>query len=142
MRTCKNGFTLLELIIVMILLSIVVSIALPQYTQFIIKTEMAAEARMGLNLLRKSEAAYFIMNNQYLGFEPGTMDDTIAQSLGVRLSDFDSKYLDHTNYYVASDGTVFCTKSNPITGVGHYIARITPGGDFLEEFGTLGQLGG
>lgn len=141
MRTGKDGFTLLELIIVMIVLSIVVSIALPQYTQFVVKTEMAAEARMGLNMLRKSEAAYFIMHNGvYLGFQ--TMDDAIAQDLGVKLSDFDGKYLDHTNYYVASDGTVFCTKSNPIPGVGHYIVSITPSGIFQEEFGTLGQLGG
>ena len=60
----KRGFTLIELITVVIIIAIMSALALPQYTRFIERSQ-ASTARNALDMIRKSQAIYFALNSQY-----------------------------------------------------------------------------
>ncbi len=68
----KKGFTLVELIIVIIIVGILASVGMTQYTK-VVEKGRAAEARMILGTLRTAEIAEYTENGAYV---------TIA-SLGV-----------------------------------------------------------
>lgn len=60
----KKGFTLIELITVVIIIAIMAALALPQYTRFIERGQ-ASTAKNALNMVRKGEAMYFTLESQY-----------------------------------------------------------------------------
>lgn len=60
----RKGFTLIELITVIIIIAILVALALPQYTRLIERGQGSA-ARSGLDSIRKAEGMYFALNAQY-----------------------------------------------------------------------------
>ncbi|MFA5004798.1 MAG: prepilin-type N-terminal cleavage/methylation domain-containing protein [Candidatus Omnitrophota bacterium] len=60
----KKGFTLLELIIVIIIIGVLATLGFSQYTKMIEKGR-AAEARAILGSLRTMQAAYYLENGIY-----------------------------------------------------------------------------
>lgn len=60
----KKGFTLVELITVIIIVAILVALALPQYTR-VIERGYASTARSALDSLRKAEGLYFTVWAEY-----------------------------------------------------------------------------
>ena len=68
----KSGFTLLELLVVVIIVAILASVAIPQYRRAI-ETSRAAEARAVLHSLLTAELAYYQEN--------GTFTATLASLL-------------------------------------------------------------
>ena len=60
----KKGFTLIELIVVIIIVGILASVGMTQYTK-VVEKGRAAEARLILGSLRTAEIAEFMENGAY-----------------------------------------------------------------------------
>jgi type IV pilus assembly protein PilE len=64
MNTLKSGFSLLELMIVLIIVSILAAISYPLYQQHVLKTRRAL-AKVALLRLATSLERYYLSNNSY-----------------------------------------------------------------------------
>jgi prepilin-type N-terminal cleavage/methylation domain-containing protein len=60
----KGAFTLLELIIVIIVIGILVSMALPQFTR-VVERGRIAKCKMSLDMVRKAEGIYHALRSHY-----------------------------------------------------------------------------
>jgi len=83
----NKGFTLLELIVVLIVMAALVAIALPQYTAFVERSR-AAEAIQSISAIRTAEEARFIMTNAYIACNPGEY----ANVLGIAIPEDNWQY--------------------------------------------------
>ena len=76
-RVRQMGFTLIEMMVVVVILAIIVAYAYPQYTQFIIRAKRSAGTSMLLTIANRQQQ-YFMNNKQYsptlsaLGFPANT----------------------------------------------------------------------
>ena len=64
MNKTKNGFTLLELLVVILIIGILSAVALPQYKRAVEKTKMA-EAVIIVKAIAQSQQSYYIVHNKY-----------------------------------------------------------------------------
>jgi type IV pilus assembly protein PilE len=69
--THKQGFTLVELLIVMAIAGIMATLAYPSYTNYILKTRRA-EGQVALLDAMQHQERYYSENNQYLPFSADT----------------------------------------------------------------------
>jgi len=65
MRNHQNGFTLIELMIVVAIIGILAAIAIPNFLSYQLKSK-AAEAKSNLGGIRTGEQAYFAENDAFL----------------------------------------------------------------------------
>lgn len=130
----KNGFTLLELIIVIIVVGVLATLGMQEY-KWVLERGRSAEARANLSLLRKLQRSYFMEKGKYatlplfvteLGLPAGTSSDCDS---------FNDYYF---RYSCDTDGTCCakrCTSGGkPPTGPSAYSICLTPDGVFRGFF--------
>ena len=113
----KKGFTLLELIIVIIIVGILATLGLTTYTN---QTEYSrtAEAKANASAIRKPAYEYYLKNGTYIGIS--TSDIGVASSVGLIPSSCVSR-----NYFRYGISTTYpATASNMFL----YAQRCTSGG--------------
>jgi prepilin-type N-terminal cleavage/methylation domain-containing protein len=99
----KKGFTLVELIIVIIIVGILASVGMTQYTK-VVEKGRAAEARMILGTLRTAEIAEFTENGAY--------ESVAGLGVGAPTSCTDTHYFS----YACDSSTGLCTATRCESG--------------------------
>ncbi|MBN1294385.1 MAG: prepilin-type N-terminal cleavage/methylation domain-containing protein [Candidatus Latescibacteria bacterium] len=69
-RRNEKGFTLVELMIVVVIIGILASIAIPKFSSLIGKTK-ASEAKQILGQIVQGEKTYYFTSDAYITFAPG-----------------------------------------------------------------------
>ena len=100
----KKGFTLIELIIVVIIVGVLASIALPQYAAFKEKA-MSTEAINAIGVIRKAEEIYRMEKGVYATCANAA---AIAATLNVTLNTTNWSYLTDDAPIGGPDGTPSC----------------------------------
>ncbi|MDD5690961.1 MAG: prepilin-type N-terminal cleavage/methylation domain-containing protein [Candidatus Omnitrophica bacterium] len=123
----KKGFTLIELIVVIIIVGILASVGMTQYTK-VVEKGRAAEARLILGSLRSAEVAENMENGAYA---------TLA-GLGVSAPS-DCTGTTHFFSYSCASATGTCTATRCGTGTGK-----TPGSSvaYTKTLTAAGVWGG
>jgi type IV pilus assembly protein PilE len=72
--TCFHGFTLIELMVVLVVVSILITAAYPSYHESVRKAKRA-EGRAALMRLMQQQERYFTQNNGYVAFSSDSTDE-------------------------------------------------------------------
>ncbi len=81
MRKKISGFTLIEVMIVVVIMGVLVAIAYPAYTNHMLRARRADGQAALLNLSALMES-YFTENNTYVGATPAALGITTASQQG------------------------------------------------------------
>ena len=101
-RTFINGFTLVEVMIVVAVVGILAAIAYPNYTEYVLRGKRA-QAREALLDLMQQQERYFTQNSTYFEFATSTAGVTTPATVPFKYYSGDSAA--GGSYYLQADNT-------------------------------------
>jgi type IV pilus assembly protein PilE len=103
LRRVHKGFTLIELMIVVVVIAILSAIAVPSYNYFVTRAKRAA-ARTAIQNMAQQQERYFTQNNGYLAIAAGST--TAAGWVNYVGNDYPDRTHDLTVTVVAGSTTL------------------------------------
>lgn len=125
MELMQRGFTLVELLIVVIILAILAAIVIPQFTS---ATADAQESALDANLagLRSAIELYKVQhNNKYPGAVAATGATCTVGAAGTGAINTEQAVIDQLTKYSSAAGTT-CSGADPTTLLGPYLRKGIP----------------
>jgi prepilin-type N-terminal cleavage/methylation domain-containing protein len=105
MRGTRSGFTMIELLVVMLIIGVLAAVAAPMYLIHVEKAK-ASEAVGVMSLVRQAEREYFTVHNTFLALASGNLENdpgaATNKGLGVKLGP--AQYFSVACYTVATSG--------------------------------------
>ena len=114
----KNGFSLIEFIVVLVILSILIAIALPVYID---NTQRGAAiaAQNNLTAIYNAQKAYYLSNNAYCTSAGAICNSTASINTNLTLNIIDSNF----GYTCTNAGGFKCTATN--NGAATFVLTLT-----------------
>lgn len=132
MKKNNKGFTLIELIVVLVIVGILAAIAVPQYLGFAEKAR-AAEAINMLGAMKTAEEAYAFSNSSAMFYSSApflTSGSAAAKALGISVPSGSSmwRYVITTDYAGVSGSCLICAiRSGTSSWAGRWIGLCATG---------------
>ncbi len=108
MKTSKQGFTLVELMVVAIIVAILAAVAIPLMTANKNRA-IATEAEAGCGTIRTALRIYYAEHNRYPDYGTSVSATNLP---GIGATDLDGTYFDTPCYTFRSDATTFDITAN------------------------------
>lgn len=111
MRRQMHGFTLIELMLVIVVVAILASIAVPSYRSYMIRTNRT-EATAALLQIRSAQEKFFLQKNRYA--DTDELTDAPPDGLGLPAVTPNNRY----DIFIDGDNTTFTATATPHAGGG------------------------
>ena len=105
MSNSKKGFTLIELIVVVIIVGVLAAVAIPMMSGNIAMAKRT-EAVAAMGTIRTAERAVFSETGNYMNFAAGAFGTTANINTYIRTGDLNGKYYNDTCYAVTSNNII------------------------------------
>lgn len=129
-RGRSGGFTLIELMIVLVIAAIIATFAIPSYNNVVRKTHRK-DAMAALQGLAQAMERYYAQNNTYRGTAVGGTDEGAPRIFPAKSpTDGQARY----NLTLKATATTYTLKATPIAGSGQ-------DGDGFIELDSTGKRG-
>jgi prepilin-type N-terminal cleavage/methylation domain-containing protein len=115
MRTNRNGFTLLELLVVVTIVGILAAVAIPNLNGYIRRSRVS-EGEAGLAAVRTAMRAKFIENGPTSGYSTIPAGAVDAANIGINAADLDGRFFVTSNYAISSTNKTASTYYINLTG--------------------------
>ena len=111
----RKGFTLLELLIVVIIIGVLAAVAVPQYMKAVERAKVS-KAKTALGLIAQGQKMYRGENDTYVPVADGEFDNTLGDYVELTQVDTD----DDWDYDVSGDEDTFTATATRTGGPGTY----------------------
>lgn len=107
----SRGVTLMELLVVIVILGVLASIAVPTYRRYLVRTQRT-EAKVALLQLQTAQEKFYMQNNAFTD----NISDASPSGLGLLKTTESSKY--DISVDLADDAQTYTATASPHTGGG------------------------
>ncbi len=112
-RPEQSGFSIIELMIVLVIIGLLAAIGVPIYTNNMNKVKMS-EANVSLATIRDRLRVYYAENEGY-GYPIAPTEETVFDAwwVNIREGELQGSYFDQEDYTYSGDGETYLLKCDP-----------------------------